>query len=78
MLADGTDKSPPRRFVSISIPADHPRQCRPDFADHRLRAASACRRWPGIIKWPLRIIVGAICGVILFGALSLLFAILNP
>jgi hypothetical protein len=32
---------------------------------------------PGIFKWPLRIIVGLICGVILLGALSLLFAILN-
>jgi hypothetical protein len=32
---------------------------------------------PGIIKWPLRIIVSLICSVILLGALSLLIAILN-
>jgi hypothetical protein len=32
---------------------------------------------PGIIKWPLRIIVSLICCVIILSALSLLFAILN-
>jgi hypothetical protein len=31
----------------------------------------------GIVKWPLRIIVSLICCVIIGGALSLLFAILN-
>jgi hypothetical protein len=30
---------------------------------------------PGIIKWPLRIVIGSICGVILYGALLLLTAI---